>query len=300
MTHFLPTGSDQEPAADIPPEYAVGVRARVTTPEGWPVAHPVITLTDRSGVQITRTVGEAHGEAAGPPVPAGTYTLIVTAPGYQPAARTVTLPARVIPLQPETMTLTRSGTAALPELGTWTIDPLHSTINLTAHHLGIGGIRGRFTRFSGRIEIAEPFERSGVLTEIDAASIDTGNDVRDDQLRSANFLEVEAYPAITYQGSGLIPRAAQEWTLHGALTVHGVTHPVDLELSYSGVTRDPWGGIRAGFRATTSLRRHDFEIAFDERLLSGIAQIGSTVRIELDMQAVQGPTLPWRDLGLEI
>lgn len=296
MTDTSSSGHEQKSPAR-PGMADGGISAQVLTGDGWPITYPVLTVTDMCGHQVARVVGDGQGSATTESLHSGTYTVIVTAPGFEPAARMTVVSTSgvsalgVIPLE-------RSGNDAPPIPGTWTIDPLHSTINLTAHHLGIGGIRGRFTEFHGQIQITDPFERSRVHTEIKAASIDTGNATRDQHLRSADFLDVEAHPTIEYQSTYLTPRAGQEWAVHGQLALRGVSQSVDLELSYLGLTDDPWGGTRAGFTATTSLRRHDFEIAFDQRLLSGIAQIGSTVRIELDVQAVHGETLPWETLGL--
>ncbi|MFI2641706.1 YceI family protein, partial [Streptomyces sp. NPDC018610] len=82
------------------------------------------------------------------------------------------------------------------------------------------------------------------------------------------------------------------WTVHGELTLHGIARPVDLDLAYLGTGTDPWGGTRAAFRATTELRREDFAINYNQVIQAGIAAIGTTLRIELDIQAVQGTTLP--------
>jgi len=280
-----PAGRDADPRP--------GVSAVVRSTDGWPVPNPVLTVTDLTGRQVARAVGDGAGQVATEALAPGTYTAILTAPGFGPAARMATVGSRgAAPLG--ALDLARDTTGALPTAGPWTIDPLHSTINLTAHHLGIGGIRGRFTEFHGRITVTEPFERSHVHAEINAASLDTGNAVRDEHLRSDQFLAVEQHPTIEYHSTHLTARGSDRWTVHGHLALHGVQCPVDLDLTYSGTTDDPWGG----FRAVADLRRHDFEVSFNERLLSGIAQIGSTVRIELDLQAVAGTTLPWEDLGL--
>ena len=82
------------------------------------------------------------------------------------------------------------------------------------------------------------------------------------------------------------------WTVHGELGLHGVVRPVDLDLAYLGTGADPWGGTRAAFRATTELRREDFAMNYNQVLQAGIAAIGTTLRVELDIQAVQGESLP--------
>lgn len=127
---------------------------------------------------------------------------------------------------------------------------------------------------------------------IRAASVDTGNGMRDTHLRSGDFLDVERHPEITYRSTGLAQAGPDRWTVHGELAMHGVVRPVDLDLAYLGTGADPWGGTRAAFRATTELHREDFAMNYNQVLQAGIAAIGTTLRIELDVQAVQGESLP--------
>jgi polyisoprenoid-binding protein YceI len=153
-------------------------------------------------------------------------------------------------------------------------------------------VHGRFTDFGGRIEIAQDVEKSRVEAVIRAASINTGNDMRDGHLRSPDFLDIEQYPEITYRSTGLSPAGSDRWTVHGELQLHGVVRPADLDLAYLGTGPDPWGGVRAAFRATTELRREDFAMNYNQVVQAGIAAIGTTLKVELDIQAVQGETLP--------
>jgi polyisoprenoid-binding protein YceI len=154
-------------------------------------------------------------------------------------------------------------------------------------------VHGRFTDFSGTIEIApDDVTKSRVEAVIKAASIDTGNGMRDTHLRSGDFLDVERFPEITYRSTGLTQAGTDRWTVHGELGLHGVVRPVDLDLAYLGTGADPWGGTRAAFRATTELRREDFAMNYNQVLQAGIAAIGTTLRVELDIQAVQGESLP--------
>jgi polyisoprenoid-binding protein YceI len=127
---------------------------------------------------------------------------------------------------------------------------------------------------------------------IRAASIDTGNAMRDGHLKSADFLDVERFPEITYRSSGLTVAGSDRWTVHGELSLHGVVRPVDLDLAYLGTGADPWGGTRAAFRAGAQLRREDFAMNYNQVVQAGIAAIGTTLKVELDIQAVQGESLP--------
>jgi polyisoprenoid-binding protein YceI len=154
-------------------------------------------------------------------------------------------------------------------------------------------VHGRFTEFGGTIRIApDDITNSRVDAVIRAASIDTGNGMRDTHLKSADFLDVEQYPEITYRSTGVTAAGTDRWTVHGELALHGVVRPVDLDLAYLGTGADPWGGTRAAFRATAELRRDDFAMNYNQILQAGIAAIGTTLKVELDIQAVQGDSLP--------
>lgn len=271
----------------------MGLTAKIRTRDGWAVSHAVVTVTDTTGAQVLRAEADAEGAVRDPnPMAPGPYTVIVTAVGYAPAAATaiVTASGRA---KVGTVTLARQGGTELPPPGPWTVDPAHSTVGAVAQHLGISSVRGRFTEFSSTVEIApDDIAKSRVEAVIRAASIDTGNGMRDDHLRSPDFLDVARYPEITYRSTGLTPAGSDRWTVSGELTLHGVVRPVDLDLAYLGTGADPWGGTRAAFRATTELRREDFAMNYNQVVQAGIAAIGTTLKVELDIQAVQGESLP--------
>ncbi|MFE9885557.1 YceI family protein [Streptomyces scopuliridis] len=297
----------------------MGLRGQVRTRDGWAVQHAVVTMTDMSGTQVLREGADENGavrtDAALAP---GPYTVVVTAVGYAPVAATalVTASGRA---EVGTVVLARQGGVELPPPGAWSLDPAHSAVSAVAQHLGISSVRGRFTEFGGRIEISEGaagtgnaggagsaggtgsaggaggaygVEASRVDAVISAASIDTGNALRDKHLKSPDFLDVERFPEITYSSTGLTPAGPDRWTVHGRLSLHGVVREVDLDLSYLGTGPDPWGGVRAAFRATTELRREDFAMNYNQVVQAGISAIGTTLRVELDIQAVQGESLP--------
>ncbi|MGW0536965.1 YceI family protein [Streptomyces sp. NPDC003032] len=270
----------------------MGLNARIRTRDGWAVPHAVVTVTDMTGTQVLRAAADGEGVVRDASVlAAGPYTVIVTAVGYAPVASTalVTASGRA---EVGNVVLARQGGTELPPPGPWTIDPAHSTVGAVAQHLGITSVHGRFLEFGGRVEIAEDVEKSRVEAVIRSASIDTGNSMRDGHLKSPDFLDVDQYPEITYRSSGLTPAGADRWTVSGELGMRGVVRPVDLELSYLGTGADPWGGTRAAFRATAELRREDFAMNYNQVVQAGISAIGTTLRVELDIQAVQGETVP--------
>ncbi|MGO4650040.1 YceI family protein [Nocardia sp. 2YAB30] len=269
-----------------------GLTARVRTVEGWPVANAVLTVTDMSGRQIARVVADETGAVATEPLPAGVHTAVCTAPGYQPVARTAHISSAGTGVLGEIVLASVAGAVALPPPGPWTIDPVHSTVIATARHLGIASIKARFAEVSGRIDIAEPFERSTGHAEIKAASIDTGVSMRDNHLRSPEFLDVDSYPMITFTSAGLHRTGGDTWVMPGELTLHGQRRTVELDVTFGGFGADPWGGVRAAFHAETLLHRNDFAIDYNAVVRAGVAAIGTTVKLDLDIEVVQGEQLP--------
>jgi polyisoprenoid-binding protein YceI len=270
---------DEAPAAG-------GVTARVRSRDGWAVRHAVLTVTDLTGRQAARADGDDDGLAVTGPLAPGTYTAIVMAPGYVPAARTALVTASgSATLGP--VTLDRAG-ADLPPPGRWTIDPANSSVTITARHMGLASVSGFINEFSGTIEIAEPAERSTVRAVMQADSIDTGNKMRDDHMRSADFLDVAAYPVIEYAGTRVSPQGDDRWTVEGELTLHGTTKAVPLELTYLGAGPDPWGGRRAAFRATAELHRKDFAIDWNQSITAGVVLVGWVLQVVIDIEAVEG------------
>lgn len=265
----------------------MGLRAQVRTPDGWAVRHAAVTLTDRTGTQVARAEADDDGQVADDVTLApGPYTVIVTAVGYAPTASTVFVTSSGV-ADAGTVVLTRQGAVELPPPGVWNIDPVHSSVAAVAQHLGFSSVRGRFIEFNGRIGIAAVPEHSRVDAVIDSLSIDTGNDMRDKHLRSPDFLDVERFPEITYHSTGVSQLGPDRWSVRGELALHGVVRKVVLDLSYLGTGPDPWGGVRAAFRATTELKRDDFAMNFNQVLQAGILAIGTTLRVELDIQAVR-------------
>ena len=138
--------------------------------------------------------------------------------------------------------------------GTYTIDPGHSDVAFSVRHMMVSKVRGHFTRFQGELALAPDPLASSVTATIELASIDTNNPQRDDDLRSANFFQIDQYPTMTFRSVG-IRHGEDGFDVNGELTLHGVTRPVTLALDVNGFTRDPYGGTRAGFSATTELNR---------------------------------------------
>jgi polyisoprenoid-binding protein YceI len=154
----------------------------------------------------------------------------------------------------------------------------------------VSKVRGRFTEVSGTICIAEDPAESGVEVEINPASLDTGDEQRDENLRSPDFFGVERYPEITFRSTKIEGSSLAHFLVHGNLTVHGVTRPLILDVEYHGWTPDPWGGgRRAGFSATTEVDREHFGLTWNVALETGGVMVGKKIRIELEVEAIKQP-----------
>ena len=257
----------------------------VVTPDGWPVPHAVVTVVDETGTQTGRGTAGHDGRFAVQGLRAGTYTVITTAAGHTPQART-RLVNGTGSVDLGRLVLSRVAGTVLPLPGTWHIDPIHSTVSATAVHIGFAKIHGRFREFAGTLSIADPLEHSSVEVLIDATSIDTDNGDRDAHLRSPDFLDVAQFPQIRYAGTGPVVLRPDTWQLSGELTMKNVTRPVPLQVNYLGTGDGPFGDLRAGFHVTTQLDRDQFGIIWNQSMLAGVFAVGRTLRITIDIEAV--------------
>ncbi|WP_433466110.1 YceI family protein [Spirillospora sp. CA-128828] len=169
--------------------------------------------------------------------------------------------------------------------GTWKADPAHSEIAFSVRQLMITKVRGRFTEYDVTLVTGEDPLRSSVTATIDLASIDTGNGPRDEHLRSAEYLDVEKYPTMSYRSTG-VRWTDEGWSVDGELTLHGVTRQVPLAVEVNGFSPDPFGGQRAGFSATAQIDRRDFGIDIKVPMDGGGIVVGDKVSISLEIQAV--------------
>jgi polyisoprenoid-binding protein YceI len=174
---------------------------------------------------------------------------------------------------------------------TWQIDPAHTSVEFAVKHMMFTTVRGRFKDVKGTIEADESNpDHSRVTVEIGAASIDTGSADRDTHLRSADFLDVENHPTITFRSTRVEGAAKQEgdrFKVTGDLTIRGTTMSVTLDCVYEGTGKDPWGGTRAGSRATGSIDRREWGLKWNQALETGGILVANEVKIEVEVQAVK-------------
>lgn len=171
--------------------------------------------------------------------------------------------------------------------GTWVIDPTHTTIGFSARHAMVAKVRGNFAEFAGSFTLdgSNPAASRAELT-VETASIDTRNADRDGHLKSADFLDVENFPKLTFTSTS-VSGSGEKFTVTGDLTIHGVTKSVPVQFELLGVSTDPWGGIRIGFEGSTEISRKEFGLVWNAALETGGVLVGDTVKIELDVEAVK-------------
>lgn len=182
-----------------------------------------------------------------------------------------------------------STSAAVVSTETWKIDPTHTSVDFSVKHMMITTVKGRFGEVDGVVSTGPEGERA-VEVRIAAASIDTRAAQRDDHLRSADFLDVATYPELTFRSTnveGDFAEAGDRFKLPGELTIRGVTKPVVLDATYEGRGRDPWGGERLSFNATTRIDRRDFGLVWNQGLETGGVLVGNEVTVNLDVQLVK-------------
>ncbi len=170
----------------------------------------------------------------------------------------------------------------------WHIDPAHSEIQFSARHMMIATIRGRFTQFTGTIEAEEADPTAAqVHVQIEAASIDTGNEQRDAHLSSADFLNAEQFPHIIFKSTRIEKRGENEGRLYGELTIRDVTKPVVLEVEHNGLAKSPWGVTSAGFSAQTKINRKDWGLNWNVALETGGWLVSEEIKITIDVELTQ-------------
>jgi polyisoprenoid-binding protein YceI len=168
---------------------------------------------------------------------------------------------------------------------TWDIDPVHSDVSFSVRHMMVSKVRGRFTTFSGEIVTSENITDSAVTATIAADSIDTGQEQRDNHIRSADFFDVENHPQWTFRSTGARSKG-DDLVVDGELTIKGVTRPVSLALEVNGFGPDAYGGYRAGFSASTTIDRNDFGVDIKLPMDGGGVVVGDKVQINLEIEGV--------------
>ncbi|MFF7470065.1 YceI family protein [Streptomyces sp. NPDC008092] len=270
-------------AVQTPPDAGV-LSCRVLDPVNEPVPNAEFAVSDTMGRTVVSGGTDPYGSFV-TTVPAGEYRLAVSAEGFTPYRATAQVGENCLASLGD-VTLQVAQPPELPAPGDWEIEPTHSSIGFTARHIGLARIHGRFNSFAGAVRIAEQMERSAMHVVIDAATIDTGVRMRDDHLRSADFLDAQSFPTLEFYGDRFVHRGGTRWAVTGALSLHGVTRTITLDTEYLGLGNGMEGEVRAACRATTELHRDDFTVSWQSMLARGIAVVGPSIRVDLDVQIV--------------
>jgi polyisoprenoid-binding protein YceI len=267
------------------PANAGFVTCRVLDAVGSPLKKATYTLTDAHGRDVVSGETDPFGGLM-EMVPLGEYRLSVSADGFASYRGSVRVSESGQPVSLGDVALQQAPMQKLPEAGEWEIEQAHTRIGFEARHIGLARVFGRFNNFAGAIHIGEPVENSAMHIVIDATSIDTNVQMRDEHLKSGDFLDVEHYPTMEFYSDRFVHRGGSNWAITGGLTLHGVTRTVTLQATYNGMRVGMEGETRAAVRATTELHREDFTIDWQTMLARGIAVVGSNVKIDLDVQIV--------------
>ncbi len=175
----------------------------------------------------------------------------------------------------------------IPVAGTYGFDLSHSRVGFVVRHLMVSKVRGQFSQFEGTVVVAEDPTQSKVEVSIDAASIDTRDETRDNHLRSADFFEADSNPKLTFASTAVRHVKGNDFEVDGDLTIHGTTKPVTLKVELEGVLTDPWGMSRAGFTASTEIDREDWGLTYNQALEAGGVVIGKKITIEIEAEVVK-------------
>ena len=170
----------------------------------------------------------------------------------------------------------------------WNIDGVHSKIRFSVKHMVIAEVEGQFNKFDfNLINEQEDFSSSQVELIIEAGSVDTRNNDRDNHLRSADFFDVEKFPTIKFTSTSVKKINDEKYKMLGDLTIKDYTKPIELDVTYGGQIKDPWGNTRAGFNVKGSLNRFDYGLKWNNLIETGGAVVGKNINVNCDIEVVK-------------
>jgi polyisoprenoid-binding protein YceI len=178
-------------------------------------------------------------------------------------------------------------TATVATQTKWGIDPTHSEVQFKVKHLVISTVSGSFKKFSGEvISESDDFHNAAVNFELDVNSIDTNQPERDGHLKSEDFFAAAQYPQITFTGV-LNKQSGNDYKLAGELSVRGNAKPVELDVEFGGVVKDPWGNTKAGFELTGKINRKDFGLTWNALTEAGGMVVGEDVKLHINIEVAK-------------
>ena len=181
-----------------------------------------------------------------------------------------------------TSTSTATGTT------TYVIDASHSQVGFSVKHMMFSTVRGNFRGFEGTIDVDNDNPaNSTVNVTIDASTVSTGDEKRDEHLRSADFFDVANFPTLTFKSTSIDFKSAGDFTLNGELTIHGVAKPVQIKAEQTGEGTNPWGTDVAGFEGSTKINRKDYGLGWNATLEKGGVLVGEEIKITLELEVAK-------------
>jgi polyisoprenoid-binding protein YceI len=186
-----------------------------------------------------------------------------------------------------TSTNVQPGIQNIPDAGSYALDPTHSYVAFTARHLMVTKVRGRFPVTDGRLVVSDEANLSSVEATIDVSAVESGDPKRDEHLRSADFFDTENHRYATFRSTSVENQGDGEFTLHGDLTIRGVTRPVSLKGEYLGTQVSPWGDTRIGFSAEADVSRKEWGLEWNLALETGGVVVGDKIKLVIDAEWVR-------------
>lgn len=166
---------------------------------------------------------------------------------------------------------------------TWKLDPAHSKISFNTKYLLISDVEGEFKKFDGAFTSSKAdWTDLNAFVTVEVGSISTENEMRDNHLKSDDFFNAEKFPKIIFKGSGIKMIEKNKYVLTGDLTIRDVTKKVEVPLVYGGTVKDPWGNIKAGFKATGKINRKDYNLKYSNSAATGEAVVADDVEFTID------------------
>ncbi len=167
----------------------------------------------------------------------------------------------------------------------WEFDKSHTNVGFTVKHLVISEVDGNFSNFDGKVSTkGEDFSGADVEFTVDINSINTNNENRDNHLKSDDFFNAEKFPEMTFKSKSMEKAGDDKYLLVGDLTIRDVTKEINLDVTYNGSVKDPWGNTKAGFKLIGELNRFDYNLKWNKTIETGGLVVGEKVKLNLNVQ----------------
>jgi len=171
----------------------------------------------------------------------------------------------------------------------YVVDASHSSVEFSIRHLVFAKVRGQFRVVSGTLEVGADGIPTQITGQIQADSIDSREENRDNHLRSPDFFDAATHPALTFSSTQITKKNDSDFTVVGDLTLRGTTNRVELAGAIEGRGTDPWGNDRIAYTAKGKINRKDYGLTWSQTLEGGGLVVGDDVEIELNIQAIPAP-----------